>query len=265
MERLCQILFCWLLIIRPATNVLQNASETSLDTIPPNAEKLIHSYPAYIKGFANNHLIFKDGTLMIWDDSIKNKPYQTLLGQPDLKDMFSQPYEIGVLKSSPAKNFDPGRIRNEPFFLKMYGSTEKAVKEHLTEIIWCPKLVGQKITVTTINGIDKKLIQISKELDEHPELKKYLTNIGGTFTWRNIKGTNRHSMHSFGMTIDINTAWSDYWQWGCKCTNENADIKYRNRIPEAIVDIFEKYGFIWGGKWYHFDTMHFEYRPELIN
>ena len=34
--------------------------------------------------------------------------------------------------------------------------------------------------------------------------------------------------------------------------------------PESL-KTFEKYGFIWGGKWYHFDTMHFEYRPELIN
>jgi type I restriction enzyme R subunit len=24
------------------------------------------------------------------------------------------------------------------------------------------------------------------------------------------------------------------------------------------VQIFEKRGFIWGGKWYHYDTMHFE-------
>ena len=30
-----------------------------------------------------------------------------------------------------------------------------------------------------------------------------------------------------------------------------------------IVRIFEKHGFIWGGRWYHYDTMHFEYRPEL--
>ncbi len=72
-------------------------------------------------------------------------------------------------------------------------------------------------------------------------------------------------MHSFGMTIDINTTYSDYWQWACKCTNEEASFIYKNRIPQTIVDIFEKYGFIWGGKWYHFDTMHFEYRPELIN
>ncbi len=31
-----------------------------------------------------------------------------------------------------------------------------------------------------------------------------------------------------------------------------------------IVRIFEKHGFIWNGYWYHFDTMHFEYRPELL-
>lgn len=235
------------------------------DSIPPAAKKLIKCYPDFITGFADNHLIFKDGTKLLWDDGIKTKSFKNLLEKPDLKDVFMQEYMPGKLKSIPAKNFDPGRVRNEAFFMKMYGSTEKEVRQHLTEIIWCPKLVGQKITVTKVNGIDKKLMQISKELDEHPEFKKYLTNIGGTFTWRNINGTNRHSMHSFGMTIDINTAYSDYWQWSCKCVSEDAAITYKNRIPQTIVDIFEKYGFIWGGKWYHFDTMHFEYRPELIN
>ncbi|MCL2443985.1 MAG: M15 family metallopeptidase [Treponema sp.] len=27
---------------------------------------------------------------------------------------------------------------------------------------------------------------------------------------------------------------------------------------------FESQGFIWGGKWQLFDTMHFEYRPEIL-
>jgi hypothetical protein len=235
------------------------------DLVPIAAKKLVSSYPDFIAGYADNYILFKDGTRMLWDDGIKNKPYKDLLAKPDLKDMFGQQYVTGEMKSVPGKNFDPGRVRNEGFFMKMYGSAEREVKQHLTEITWCPKLVGQKITVTKVNGIDKKLAQISKELDAHPELKKYLTNIGGTFTWRNVNGTNRHSMHSFGMTIDINTTWSDYWQWSCKCTNEDVSVKYKNRIPQLIVDTFEKYGFIWGGKWYHFDTMHFEYRPELIN
>jgi peptide methionine sulfoxide reductase MsrA len=41
-------------------------------------------------------------------------------------------------------------------------------------------------------------------------------------------------------------------------------FSYKNEIPWEIVEIFEKHGFIWGGKWYHYDTMHFEYRPEII-
>jgi len=62
----------------------------------------------------------------------------------------------------------------------------------------------------------------------------------------------------------LNTKYSNYWQWDCKCTSENVDLSYKNKIPQGIIDIFEKHGFIWGGKWYHYDTMHFEYRPELL-
>jgi hypothetical protein len=35
-------------------------------------------------------------------------------------------------------------------------------------------------------------------------------------------------------------------------------------VHPEIVKIFEKYGFIWGGKWFVFDNMHFEYRPEIL-
>ena len=258
--RIIGVLFCYLWI--GYWGSMMPAHQT--DNIPPDVQKIIKSYPGFVSGFANNYLLFKDGSKLLWDDGIKNESVTQLLDKPDLKDMFNQAYPTGKLTGSPAVNFDPGRVRNEAFFEKMYGATEQQVRRNLTEITWCPKLVGQKITVTQINGVDKKLLLISKELDEHPELKKYIINIGGTFNWRNIKGTNRHSMHSFGMTIDINTDYSDYWQWACKCTNENSTIKYKNRIPQQIIDIFEKYGFIWGGKWYHYDTMHFEYRPELL-
>jgi hypothetical protein len=38
----------------------------------------------------------------------------------------------------------------------------------------------------------------------------------------------------------------------------------RWKPPSEVIAAFEKNGFIWGGKWYHFDTIHFEYRPELL-
>jgi hypothetical protein len=66
------------------------------------------------------------------------------------------------------------------------------------------------------------------------------------------------------MTIDVNVNYSNYWQWDAKSTKENIKLNFRNKIPLKLVKIFEKYGFIWGGNWYHYDTMHFEYRPELL-
>jgi D-alanyl-D-alanine carboxypeptidase len=43
-------------------------------------------------------------------------------------------------------------------------------------------------------------------------------------------------------------------------------IPYDQRLhpPMALVSAFEKQGFTWGGKWFFFDTMHFEYRPEIL-
>jgi hypothetical protein len=75
-----------------------------------------------------------------------------------------------------------------------------------------------------------------------------------------ISGTRRLSAHSFGIAIDINTAYSNYWKWD---RVSKGKIRYTNTIPREIVDVFEKHGFIWGGRWYHYDTMHFEYRPEI--
>lgn len=170
---------------------------------------------------------------------------------------------------------DPGRIRYEPFFRKMYGNSPAEVKSHLEELDWMPKIFGTGtyvLEVTKINDVRKKLQHISEELEElvcdNPEFRIFLDNPGGTYCWRTIANTNRLSNHSFGMTIDINVDQSHYWQWdlaheGLPITEE-AQLSYRNQIPWEIVLIFEKYGFIWGGKWYHYDTMHFEYRPELL-
>lgn len=46
-----------------------------------------------------------------------------------------------------------------------------------------------------------------------------------------------------------------YWK---SRTGENSLLSKRN-----CRNIW-KNNFIWGGKWNHFDTLHFEYRPEII-
>ncbi|SFD89980.1 M15 family metallopeptidase [Flavobacterium phragmitis] len=238
--------------------IFQNAFSQE---IPLNVQKLIKAYPDQIIGYKDNKIIFSDKSSLIYDD-FKNKTNQELLDNPDIEDHFKFIYHKAEKNLIPKE--DPGRIRNEVFFKKIYGNSKSEVESKMTEIVWCPKLVNQKIKVTTVNGIDKIVKKISAELDNKPEFKKYITDIGGTFSWRKISGTNRLSMHSYGMTIDINVKNSNYWQWDCKCKNEEATLTYRNQIPLKLVSIFEKYGFIWGGNWKHYDTMHFEYRPELL-
>ena len=69
----------------------------------------------------------------------------------------------------------------------------------------------------------------------------------------------RLSPHSFGIAVDLNPDKGPYWQW-----SKLRPHPLQKTFPSAIVSLFEDNGFIWGGKWEHFDLMHFEYRPELI-
>jgi hypothetical protein len=224
-----------------------------------NADKLIKAYPEQLIACENNTIIWRNGERQLYDDG-KQKSFEQLLAQADIEDMFAFPYPIGANSyNPPALNVDAGRIRNEEFFKRIYGASQSEVKSHLTNIKWLPKSDGESIKIQGINGIAIKLEQISKELDDLPaEFKKYVINTSGTFNWRVISGTDRLSNHSFAIAIDINTKYSDYWQW------TKGGYQYKNAIPHQIVEIFEKHGFIWGGKWYHYDTMHFEYRPELL-
>jgi len=224
--------------------------------IPFGLQKLLKAYPDFLDSADENTLYWKDGTSMIYDDGIENQTHDEKLDNPDIEDMLSQKYTKGSdWGEPPAENFEPGRIRYEPFFKKMYGNNAVEVRKNLVSVRWVD---GSSVDFSSVNGAADSLRKVVDELKElGAEFQKYLKHIGGTFNWRNIAGTKRLSNHSFGTAIDINTSYSDYWQW-------SGTMTYQNRIPFAIVEIFERHGFIWGGKWYHFDTMHFEYRPELL-
>ncbi|PIE08753.1 MAG: hypothetical protein CSA74_00860 [Rhodobacterales bacterium] len=93
-------------------------------------------------------------------------------------------------------------------------------------------------------------------------MDRYFQNVGGTFNWRRIAGTGRLSSHSFGIAVDFNTRLGGYWRWsGAKPGQAGEmDMPY----PPELVAAMERYGVIRGGKWHHFDSFHFEYRPDLI-
>ena len=240
-------------------------------TLFKNLQQLQMAYPEHIQSVSPTEISWHDGTKM--PIGALSSPLRQL-DNPTLADQLMQAeYPIGQLPDHTLQHLtkDPGRIRYSPFFSKMYGDTAATVEQQLTTIDWLSDLFSNKypLKVTTINDVDKKLLAISKELTQLPTaFHKFVSDPPDTFFWRTIAGTQRLSPHSFGIAIDINVDHSHYWQWDLqkagKIVAEDTPLTYQNQIPWEIVLIFEKYGFIWGGKWHHYDTMHFEYRPEFF-
>lgn len=252
-------LFSILSIVILTFSALSFAQEkdTSSSSMPAEVSILMHAYPEQHLRFENNQIVFSDGTTMIYDDGV-SKDYIQQLDHSDIEDMFLQTYEM---TGAPAYLQDAGRSRCEPFFKKMYGDNAKAVKKNLVNVAW----FGKTIKFTQINGAATQLQKVADDIQaHHPELVPYMQS-SGTFYWRKVRGSNRLSAHSYGIAIDIAVKQSDYWKWGHPQATETDTINYKNRIPLTLVEIFEKHGFIWGGRWYHYDTMHFEYRPEILN
>ena len=226
------------------------------DTIPHYARRVIEAYPTLGLTYSDNRLLFPDGTAIVCDDG-REKSFTEKLDDCDVEDMFSMTYDREA--TTPDYLSDCGRGRCEPLYKKMYGNNEREVRTHLVNVSW----FGGNVPFTSVNGAASQLEKVAAELAEKPELRKYLTG-ASSFYWRKVRGANRQSAHSYGIAIDINTSYSNYWLWSNPGKSETDRLRYENRIPQEIVRVFEKYGFIWGGRWYHYDTMHFEYRPELL-
>ncbi|WP_221089684.1 M15 family metallopeptidase [Deinococcus aquaedulcis] len=218
---------------------------------------LIRAYPAFLSRVEGDTLIWRDGTRMPLTHS-RAATYVDLLNAPGLLDQLATRYPACAPLRPPAWNVDPGRVRFEPFFRKMYGASAAEVAGHLTDVNW----FGQRLRVTQVNGAARSLAAVAAELAGRPQVRPFVTPSAGTFNWRTIAGTPRLSVHAFGAAIDLNVERSAYWAWGGYREGQRG-IPYRNAFPLALVQVFERHGWIWGGRWYHHDTMHFEYRPEL--
>lgn len=231
---------------------------------PPWAHALLAAYPEHLERIEGNTLLWRDGTPMQLDDGIAAKPFEDWLARPDIEDMFRYPYIAGAPPEPPAADHDPGRARNSAFFEKMYGDCRNGgVTASLVDVAWLPARSSQRLKVTRVNGVADRVQALSRELDELPSrFDAYLVPAAGAYVCRVIAGTSTPSAHGYGIAIDIATAKSHYWRWDKP--GADGQPTYRNEIPSEIVRIFEKHGFIWGGRWSHYDTMHFEYRPELL-
>ncbi|WP_053956003.1 M15 family metallopeptidase [Inediibacterium massiliense] len=224
---------------------------------------LMMAYPEYIINVEKKdeivYLIMKSGKKILYDDKRK-KDIHERVENGDLQDMMEEMYPLGSVEHLMDENFDPGRIRNYELMKEVYGQTKEEIEKNLTNV----QNRYQSFPFNQNNKAAKSLQEAMKEIEEliekNKEIYSFVFPISGTFNYRLIAGTYRLSPHSFGTAIDLARDKRDYWKWTTRKEGEKRLIHY----PKEIVTIFEKNNFIWGGKWGHFDILHFEYRPELI-
>ena len=230
---------------------------------PFEAQCLLDAYPGVLCGFegrespVGSEVIACDGQRYPWDDGRQKSLWERFQG-PDLEDVFVFQYPA-VEDWPPAPRDDPGLIRFEPLLERLYGASARDVAARLVRGKWFGR------TVRIAPNAAEPLRAVARELSKLPRrFRRYFTTTAGTFNWRPIHGTNLRSLHSYGVAIDVGIAYSDYWRWVRLKKGAPGPPPYRNRFPREVVEVFERHGFLWGGRWSWFDTMHFEYRPELL-
>lgn len=188
--------------------------------------------------------------------------------------------------------YDPGRNRPTQLFKQVYGRDESNVEKNLVEVVFLNQIVRFNKNMGAANSLEKVGMELIDKSRFDKDLADFLEPFRNgeldldqmTFKWRKIKGSDDLSPHSFAIAIDLfnpELIGNSYWHW--QATKERAEkfgkglppleeSQVQNfkpsdqvRIPASLVEAFENNGFIWGGRWFHYDIMHFEFRPEFFS
>ena len=224
---------------------------------------LMIAYPEYIKNIEKNngyvYLNMKSGKKICYDDK-RIKSVQEKLINPDLQDTLDQIYPLSPIKNIMAADLDPGRYRTYGLLSEVYGTSKQGIEKNLTKVNVFYNNYQFNKSNNASASLQKVMEEIRPLIKTDQNLRKCLLPYSGTFNYRVISGTNRLSPHSYGIAIDLASDKRDYWKWATKESGEKRLVSYSNEL----VKVFEQNNFVWGGKWSHFDILHFEYRPEII-
>jgi hypothetical protein len=138
--------------------------------------------------------------------------------------------------------------------------TQQWQRENLTQIdlpypmrlAWDTDTTVRRITCHKLVADDLKniLADILKHYGSLEAVKSARMDLlGGCYNFRSVRGHSHLSTHAWGAAIDLDPEKNKLF----KKYNEKAGM-----MPQAVVKIFEKYGWQWGGLWKRGDAMHFQ-------
>jgi hypothetical protein len=153
----------------------------------------------------------------------------------------------------------------------LWGRTEMEIRQHGR----ATRFLGHRMflndfVVEALSDVESELLS---RAEDDAQIATWIDAIDITYTFvdRGIAGSETRSQHAWGLAVDLVPNSYDgkqvYWRWSRVWNREGwAEIPLTERWtpPPSVVATFEKHGFVWGGKWTHFDQIHFEYRPAIL-
>ena len=186
-------------------------------------------------------------------------------GAATLGDQFAYRYPLAYdLAPRRTPWVDPGRLRNEAFFRALWFGSEAAARASLGD-----------------RGLSRR--HRDRPVPGDPEALRRRAARPGASGHRRPRAGDGPVLHRPRRVVQL--AARSPGRTGCRSTasaprststprsaatgrgpgrSEGRVGDYDSAVPPALVPQMERRGFIWGGKWHHYDGMHFEYRPELI-
>lgn len=204
------------------------------------------------------YLILNDNRKVLYDDK-KEKNRDSKVSNSDVQDTLEEIYPLESIDKV-LEGIDPGRSRCYSLLNGLYGGNRKEVEKNLSSIsTLCGNITFNK-NARAGEALKKALNEAKELANNKNKINNFIFPISGGYNYRVIQDTGRLSPHAYAIAIDLNRNNSDYWKW----VDKSKGSKRIEEYPKELVKIFEDNGFIWGGKWEHFDILHFEYRPEII-
>lgn len=258
------------ILLTPFNNISVFADDTRENSDTYNIKMkqdiltLMMAYPEYITRIEKSEdgkvfIVTTSGKKILYDDK-QTKDFNGKMDNADLQDILEDIYPLSMLDKLLDINRDPGRFRNYNLLNEVYGSSEKLVSSNLVGV----PSPYKSYQFNKNNGAAESLRNAMEELKQLAQgngaVSALINPVNGTFNYRVISGTGKLSPHAYGIAIDLNSNPSDYWKWASREAGEKRMLSY----PKELVETFEKNNFVWGGKWGHFDILHFEYRPEIL-
>jgi hypothetical protein len=173
-----------------------------------------------------------------------------------------------------------------PMPYRLYSNPD-ALRSPLFETIWQARgkeeafshqrwirFLGRLVQVheDIVSPLGRVEVRIQELAENDPEIRQWIRNLQSItgWNWRNIAGSANRSFHAYGAAVDllmkVQPGMETYWRWTAAKGIDwrSVPAEKRQNPPAAAIRAFEDQGFIWGGRWGRYDTMHFEYHPELL-